>query len=54
MDGNGVMEGENVTKLGEKKRFGNLAVGDKKGENAEGGGRKGGGGTVSPWTPIPT
>ena len=36
MGGDGVMVGENVDKFGEKRRFGKLAVGNKKNGEAEG------------------
>ena len=44
VDRDRVMVGENNTKFGEKRRFGNLAVGNKKGKEAEGRERRGGGG----------
>ena len=52
----GVMVGEENAKFDEKRRFGKLAVGDKKGKDAEGRERRGGhkpsrgrgGETVSP------
>ena len=43
VDGYGVMVGANEETFGEKRRFGKLAVGDKKGEEAEGRERRGGG-----------
>ena len=36
MDGDGVMVGENNSKLGKNRRFGKLAVGDKKVKEAKG------------------
>ena len=45
IDGYGVMVGANKATFGKKRRFGKLAVGDKKGEEAEGRERRGG---VSP------
>ena len=50
MDRAGMMVGVNDTNLGEKKRFGDLAVGDKKGVDAEGREVRG----VFPWMSIST
>ena len=36
MDGEGVMVGANGAKFGEKRRFGKMAVSDKKGKEVEG------------------
>ena len=42
MEGDGVMVGVNGAKFDEKRRFGKLAVGNKKGKEAEGRERRGG------------
>ena len=63
VDGDGVMVGANNSKFGKMRRFGELAVGDKKGKEVEGRERRGwrwghtlegGGGVILPWTPIST
>ena len=46
VDGDRVMVGVNGAKFGEKSKFGKLTAKDKKGEEAEGRERRGGGGGI--------